>query len=251
MPHWVSLLLLLPAGVFAGVVNTIAGGGSFVTLPLLMLYGLPAQVANGSNRVAILMQTAFASQLYDRHTRLDRRALALLLAPLLPGALLGAYLASTISPESFRGAVGALFLLFTALLVLNRKRLLRTPAAKARAPVAGTVVFFLVGVYGGFLQAGVGVLLLLTMSAFLGRDLAGSNGLKQAVVAAWTLPVVVWFAYEGQVSWVPGLILGVGNLLGAWIGAKMAIAKGNRLIFGVLIAVMTATGLHLLASSLL
>ena len=246
MVDWLPLALLFPAGLLAGIVNTIAGGGSFLTLPLLMMGGLPEQVANGTNRVAILMQTAYASRVYDRHERLDRRALLFLLAALLPGALVGVYLASAISPGHFRQAMGVLFVAFAGLMLVQRKLLMARPSRPVGSRVGAAVVFFMVGVYGGFLQAGVGLLLLVSMAAFLGRDLAASNGLKQAVVAAWTLPAVAWFAWCGQVSWAPGLVLGAGNLLGALVGAKLAIAKGNRLIFSLVVIVMVATAIHLL-----
>ena len=250
MPSWLSLLLLLPAGIFAGVVNTIAGGGSFVTLPLLMLYGLPAQIANGTNRVAILMQTAYASSIYDRHSRMDRSTILRLLTPLLPGALLGAYVASAVSREIFSSAVGGLFLGFTVLLILKRRHLVAGRAKPIASAPTAAITFFAVGFYGGFLQAGVGLLLLLSITAFLGRELAESNGLKQVAVAAWTIPAVAWFAFCGQVSWVPGLVLGIGNLIGARLGARLAISRGNGLIFGCLVAVMLLTSVHLLITSL-
>ncbi len=241
MPDWLPLALLIPAGVIAGIVNSIAGGGSFLTLPALMLTGLPDQVANGTNRIAVLMQTVFASYLYHQHERLDRKVIGKVLVPMLPGALVGAYLASEVDPKAFQGAVGLLFLAFSVLMIAKRRRLIDEGAVKvASRPVAWASLFG-VGVYGGFLQAGVGLLLLLSLSASLGTDLAGSNALRQSVVAVWVVPVLAWFAYRGQVQWLPGIILGVGNLVGAKIGTRLAIEKGNGLIFACLVAVMLLT----------
>jgi uncharacterized membrane protein YfcA len=106
--------------------------------------------------------------------------------------------------------------------------------------------FFAIGMYAGFLQAGVGLLLLVALSALQGRELVDANGVKLAVIAIWIVPSVIWFALAGQVEWLPGLLVGVGNFFGARVGARWAVKKGNRLIFAVLVLVMVATGVSLL-----
>ncbi len=242
---WFVVLVVL-AGIIAGVVNTIAGGGSFLTLPALLLLGLSDHVANGSNRVAILMQTAYAAWLYHQKVPIDGRALKRSVAILLPGACLGIYVASALEPASFRGAVGVFFLGFTALMWVQRQKLLGT--VKASSPWLLGPVLFAVGAYGGFLQAGVGLLLLATLPSFLGVDLKHANGLKLALVFTWTLPAVLWFAWVDQVEWTAGLVLGAGNLIGAQLGARLAVERGNRLIFAALISVMALTGARLLWS---
>jgi uncharacterized protein len=246
MSELLPLLLLIPAGLIAGVVNTLAGGGSFLTLPALLLFGLSEQLANGTNRVAILIQTAYAAYLFDRHERIERVVLGRLVLLLLPGALVGIYVASRLSAEMFRGWMGGLFLLFAALMLLNRRRLLLPGVRMPRESWLSVGALILVGVYGGFLQAGVGLLLLLCMRVFSGTELLDANGLKLALVAVWTLPAVLWFAACGQVEWLPGLALGVGQLLGANLGTRLAFAKGNPLIFTSVLAVMLATAAHLL-----
>lgn len=249
-PEWVELwpYLLLPiAGFAAGVVNTIAGGGSFLTLPCLMLVGLSEQVANGTNRVAILLQSLYAVRLYHQARPIDTKALPRLVLPSLPGLATGAYLATTLSPSAFRGAMGVLFLAFVGFMLLKPTLLLGAKRQDAmKSPLVVALVFFAIGAYAGFLQAGVGLLLLVSMAGLQGRELVDANGLKIAIVAVWIVPTVAWFAWQDQIEWLPGLTLGAGNFLGARVGAKLAIAKGNRLIFGLVVVVMVATGLSLL-----
>lgn len=239
-----AYVLLPVAGFVAGVVNTVAGGGSFLTLPVLLLTGMPEQVANGTNRVAVALQSLYAVPLYHRRQPIELTALPKLLPVSLAGLGLGAWLATHLSADSFRGAMGSLFLGFVALMLVRPKLLLQGRSQRA-PPAVRLPALFLVGVYGGFLQAGVGILLLLLLSLLEGRDLKQANGLKLAIVAVWILPVVVFFALSGQVRWLPGLLVGAGNMVGARLGVRLAAQKGNRLIFFFVIGVMSLTGVRL------
>ncbi len=242
---WIYALLPL-AGFVAGVVNTIAGGGSFVVLPCLILLGLPEQIANGTNRVAIALQSLYSVRAYHARRPIDARALPRLLWPSLPGLGCGMALATYLPPAIFRGAVGVLFLVFVVFLLLQPKLLLEKRSAPAWPRSVEVVAFFGIGMYAGFLQAGVGILLLVALAALQGRELVDANGLKLAVVGVWIVPTVIWFAATGQVQWGPGLLVGVGNFMGARLGARWAVEKGNKLIFGFMVAVMVVTGLGLL-----
>lgn len=243
MPEALAYALLPVAGFVAGIVNTIAGGGSFLTLPCLMLIGLPEQLANGTNRVAIALQSLYAVRVYHQQRPIDWRALPPLLGPSLPGLLLGAWVATEVSPAVFRDAMGVLFLAFVVILLLQPRRLLeKRQAARARAPTLQALALFVIGAYAGFLQAGVGVLLLLSLVALQSRELVDANGIKLAIIAVWIVPTVLLFAIRDQVEWLPGLMVGAGNFLGARVGAQLAVRRGNRLIFGFVVAVMLVTG---------
>lgn len=246
MPEWLGLALLLPAGMLAGIVNTLAGGGSFVTLPLLMLTGLPEQLANATNRVAIVAQSAYASHVYERHQPFERRVVGRLLLPLVPGAVLGGVIASLLRPDLFRGVLGIVFVAFAVLMLLQRRQLLGGQAQGRLREPWSSLGLFAIGLYGGFLQAGVGLLLLLLLPRVLGRDLAAANAFKQLLVAIWTIPVLLWFALRGEVAWLAGVLLASGNLVGAKLGTRLAIEKGSPLIFACLIGIMVLTGLRLL-----
>jgi uncharacterized protein len=243
---WIYALLPL-AGFVAGVVNTIAGGGSFLVLPCLMLLGLPEQVANGTNRVAIALQSLYSVRAYHRQRPIDRAAVWRLLRPSLPGLAVGFVLATVLPPRAFRSVVGALFLGFVAFMLAQPKLLLQQEPRPRKWPRGVEfAAFFGIGMYAGFLQAGVGLLLLVALAALQGRELVDANGVKLALIAVWIVPTVVWFAFARQVEWGPGLLVGVGNFFGARVGARWAVTKGNRLIFVILVLVMISTGLSLI-----
>jgi uncharacterized membrane protein YfcA len=243
---WVYVLLPL-AGFASGVINTLAGGGSFIVLPCLVLLGMPEQVANGTNRLAIALQSLYSVRAYQKRRPIEVSALPGLLIPSLPGLALGAAVATFSSPSAYRQVVGALFLAFAGLMLLEPRLLLE----KREGPRAGSralqvIVLFVIGVYAGFLQAGVGLLLLAALAVLQRRELVEANGLKLAVIAVWIVPTVIWFALARQIEWVPGLLVGVGNFVGASVGARWAVSKGNRLIFAVVVGITAVTGLSLL-----
>lgn len=243
---WIYALLPV-AGFVAGVVNTIAGGGSFLVLPLLVLLGMPDQIANGTNRIAIALQSLYSVRAYHVKRPIDPRAVVRLLIPSLPGLVVGFVLATFLSPAVFRTVVGALFLAFVAFMLLQPRLLLqKREQPTVRPRVVLWAVLFAIGAYAGFLQAGVGLLLLVALSVLEGRELVDANGLKLALIAVWIVPTMVWFAAAGQVEWLPGLLVGVGNFWGAKVGASWAVKKGNQLIFGFLVVVMVVTGVGML-----
>lgn len=248
MPEdWAWYLLLLPVGFIAGVVNTIAGGGSFLTLPALMwCCGLPAQTANGSNRIAILIQSGYGTHLYRKQGRLDGPASLRLLPPMLLGAVAGAYLASVLAPDVFEIVFGVLFLLMAGVMAANPKALLATGIKPRGSAWVEVPLFIGLGLYAGFIQAGVGVLLLISLSLCSGLDLSRANGVKLAVVAVVQVLALGIFAWQGQVDWIAGAVLAAGNTAGAPLGAKLAMRKGAKLIFAFVLIVMVATGAKLL-----
>lgn len=247
MPDWAWYLLLIPAGFIAGVVNTIAGGGSFLTLPALMfLCGLDPKIANGTNRVAILFSTVSASATFHKHGYIDPKLVTRLTLPTLVGVPVGALLAIYLPADAFRPVFGGIFLAMAVLLALKPKLLTDTERQPPRALSAELALFFGIGVYVGFIQAGMGILLLLGISLFHARELVGANGVKNVIGFILTLVALAVFVAYDQVEWAPGLIMALGNVLGGYVGAKLAIEKGRRLIFAFLIVVMIATGLKLL-----
>lgn len=225
-------LVLAVAGVFAGFMNTLAGGGSLLTLPALMLIGLPADVANGTNRVAILAQTIASTGFFDREGRLDRGGLVPLLVPSLLGAAVGATVASRLPPEILRPVLLAVMSAIALVLLVAPGILAPAPDAGARRKPGPTAfgVFFLIGMYGGFAQAGVGIFLIAGLGGLLRYDLVHANALKSAIAACFTLLALAIFLLAGQVRWVPGLALAVGMVLGARLGVLLAVRSGGAFL---------------------
>lgn len=248
MLEWYWYLLLILAGFAAGIVNTIAGGGSFLTLPALMfICGLDPKIANGTNRVAILFSSAIASLTFRKHGHLDTRLAKRLTIPTLCGVPAGALLAIYLPSEAFEPVFGGIFVCMAILILLNPKRFMATEVVQSESPRKIFVAFFAIGIYVGFIQAGMGILLLIAMSLLNTGDLLSSNAVKNLIGFLVTLAATIVFAAYDLIDWVPALIMAVGNMAGGFVGAKLAIKQGNKLIFGFLIVVMLATGVKLIA----
>ncbi|QDT12102.1 sulfite exporter TauE/SafE family protein [Stieleria marina] len=246
-----NYLMLVVAGFAAGIINTIAGGGSFLTLPALMLFGLDPKIANGTNRVAVLFSSGSAVATFHKHGHLDRKLANRLTIPTLLGVPLGALLAVYLPAEAFEPVFGVIFLVMAGLLIKNPKRITESHVAAESSKRWIAPVFFGIGIYVGFIQAGMGILVLLAMGLLNTGDLVASNAVKNWIGFLVTLAAIVMFAIYDLIDWVPGLVMATGNVLGGVAGAKLAIKKGNRLIFGFLVVVMVATGTKLIASSFL
>tara|TARA_R110001592_G_scaffold97408_3_gene279022 strand:+ start:5625 stop:6407 length:783 start_codon:yes stop_codon:yes gene_type:complete len=223
-PAFAALLVLI--GLVAGVINTLAGGGSNLTLPALMLMGLPADVANATNRLGVLMQSLAAAKDFDRRGQLVRHDLWNILKPTLLGSLLGAVIAAFAPSEWLKPAL-LMAMVSMALLILIRPSIIAPPLgtealAMADSPNSAWTLFF-AGVYGGFVQAGVGFILIAALAGSLRYDLVKTNAIKMVCTAALTMAALAVFIWQGLVAWVPGMILAVGTVVGAKIGVRIAI----------------------------
>ena len=245
-----SLALLVAVGVAAGWINTVAGGGSMLAVPALMLLGLPADMANGTSRVAIVAQCGVGTLGFARAGKLDRSALAAALPPILLGAAAGAYAATIIPNAIFKPVLIGTMILMAFTLWLSPGALAppedSTPLDPRQKPVAW-LALLATGAYGGFLQAGVGLVLLAVLAGLLRQDLVRANGLKVAVVLIYSVVAVGIFVWRGKVEWLPGMVLAVGNMIGAQLGVRFAVNKGQTAIKRVVFAMVLATCVVLLA----
>ncbi len=221
-----SVLLLSITGFLAGGINTVAGGGSNLTLPALMILGLPADIANGTNRVAITLQCIVGLAGYDKHGTLDRPALLPVLIPSVTGGFCGA-LAAAVIPNLFLKPILLGTILLMALVILLRPSVIAPPPGTQNLSPADNRGawwgLFAAGLYGGFVQAGVGFILLAALAGGLRYDLLRANALKTACALAFTgVALIVFIAFD-QVWWVPGLILAAGSMAGAHLAVKIAV----------------------------
>lgn len=222
---WWEMLLLVVGGLVAGVVNTMAGGGSMLTIPLLVLAGVPGNQANGSNRIGILTSNAAAVVSFRRSGVHVTRTLPVLV-PVVVGSLVGAVLIGRVADATFERVFGLLMIPLVILTVLK-------PRARTDVPPWPTwvtvVVFGLVGLYGGAFQAGIGLVLLAALTR-AGYDLVTANSIKVLVNTVVTFVALPVFIARGDVVWVPALLLASGFTAGGWFGAKLAIRGGERLV---------------------
>lgn len=230
-------LLLVGGGALAGVINAMAGGGSSLTVPLLVLAGVPGNAANGSNRVGILASTISTTASFHRRGVTAYREAAGILAPVIVGSLVGAFAISRLADDQFETIFGILML---PIIFLS----LREPRTPSVGPVwsrrTTLVVFFGIGIYGGAVQAGVGLVLLAALTR-AGHDLIKANVIKVLVNVVTTAVALPVFIISGNVHWGPALVLATGLVGGGWVGARIAVEGGERVIRAVM--VVAALGL--------
>ncbi len=228
-----AILLLSGTGFLAGIINTLAGGGSNLTLPALMMLGLPADVANGTNRVAVLMQGVVGVAGFDKHNSLDRPAVLPILIPTIIGGSAGA-LAAALLPNLYLKPVLLLTILSMSAVILLRPSVIApepgTPTLSPRDSQGAWWGLFGAGVYGGFVQAGVGFILLAALAGGLRYDLVRANALKMACALAFTLVAMIIFVIFDQIRWMPGLILALGTMLGAHLAVNFAVRASQNTI---------------------
>ncbi len=240
----VSVLLLLFAGLLAGFINTLAGGGSLLAIPALIFAGLPSPIANATNRVAVLLQNSVATLQFHRKGQLDLKEGILLGLPALVGSILGAFLAVDINEALFDKILGVVLILI--LVTLFFKPSMWVEQTNKTLPLWMRIpVFFVIGIYGGFIQAGVGFLLLTALSLAVGYDLVKSNALKVTIVLLFSGMSLLIFALSGKVVWLYGFILAAGNMTGAYVGVRFAVKRGAKQVRWVVVAAVAVSALKL------
>lgn len=246
--EWYTYLAIIVVGIIAGFINTLAGSGSLLTLPLLIFLGLPANVANGTNRVGILLQTIVAVGSFRKKKVFHYSEGTWLVIPASIGSLLGALVAVNFSERILSLFIGGLLIFMFFIILIKPERWLREQAGKIDGSPKfwRMVIFFFIGVYGGFIQAGVGFFLLAGLVLGMGADLIKANALKAYIILVFTILALVVFIINGQVNLKVGLILAVGNMIGAWLGAHTAVSWGPKFVRIILLVAVFLSAAKLL-----
>ena len=246
-PYLWQIPVLVLVGVVAGFLNVLAGGGSLMTLPLLIFFGLPVATANGTNRIAILCQNIFAIAGFKRQGVFPIRIALICTPPALIGSYIGANMAITVDEMLFRRILAVVMigvLIFMIIDPLKRLQRSEMPMTPIRLTVL-IVSFFGIGVYGGFVQAGVGFIIITGLLVH-GLDLVRINAIKVLVIFAFTIVALGVFVVHGQVDYVLGLALATGNSLGGWFATHMAVKKGHEWIKRFVIVTVFILAMRLL-----
>lgn len=233
----IDAALVVGAGLVAGIVNAMAGGGSLLTVALLNVFvGLPGLVANGTNRVGVLVQNASSVASYRKEGIRGFRRAVPVMVPVIVGSLLGSLLVSSVTDETFERIFG---ILMVPLLFLSLRSPKNVGSQINWHPVTTAVIFFGIGLYGGAFQAGVGLLIVVALSRS-GLDLVNANAVKVVVILVLTTIAVPVFIVRGQVDWGFAVVLAIGFAAGGWIGARVAVRGGEKIIKPVLIGAVVA-----------
>ena len=245
--EWYLYPAIIAVGIFAGFINTLAGSGSLLTLPLLMFLGLPATVANGTNRVAIFLQNVVAVKSF-RNQEVFRYSEGIWLAlPAAAGSFIGSMVAVHFNEKILSAFIGGLLVVMFFLILLKPDRWIKSMAGTIdpSPKLSRIVIFFLIGIYGGFIQAGVGFFLLAGLVFSVGADLVKANALKVFVILIYTAVALVVFFINGQVNIKIGLVLATGNMIGAWLGSRSAVRGGPKFVRGILLFAILVSALKL------
>jgi uncharacterized membrane protein YfcA len=239
--EFVHVVLLLGGGLVAGIVNAMAGGGSLLTVPLLVFAGVPGNTANGSNRVGVLANSLSAASTFRRLGVAGLAGIGRILGPAVVGSLIGSVVVSQLADDTFERIFG--FVMIPILIMSLRKPDVARMADRPQWPTwVTTLVFFGIGLYGGAFQAGVGLVLIVALSR-AGVDLVVANNIKSIVTFVFTVFALPVFIINGDVDWAPAMVLAMGLAVGGFIGAHITVAGGEKVVRPVLVvAVLVFAG---------
>lgn len=245
--EWYMYLAVIAAGLFAGFVNTLAGSGSLITLPLLMFLGLPANIANGTNRIGVFVQSLVSSLSFRKQKLYTVEEGLWMSVPAVAGALLGSLIAVRINERIMELLIGGLLIFMFFIILYKPEQWVRDHARSVtlRHRFWVPVIFFFIGIYGGFIQAGVGFFLLAALVLGSGLGLTRANAHKVLIVAAMTAIALVVFIISDQVYYLYGIILAVGQGIGAWLGSRVAVSWGPGVVRIILLVAIMASALKL------
>lgn len=242
-----QLGVLALAGFASGWINVIAGGGSLLTVPVMVFMGLPGPVANGTNRIAIIVQSLSAIASFRAKGFSDFRLSASLAAAASVGAYFGARVGVSLDGVWFNRTVAAVMIAVMILMATGEDKARPGPDAtsKAKNLALGHLLMIGAGFWGGLIQIGVGFLLMPILYRVMGLDLVRVNMHKVFIALVFTLVAFLVFASRVAIVWEAGAALAVGTAIGGWMGAHATIAKGEKLIKRALFAMLAAMAVKL------
>ena len=235
--NWWKACLLLLTGAVAGFINTFSGGGAMITVPTLILMGMPADFANATNRIGTLQQSLTSTVGFERAGKLEKKAALTMLAPTASGAVLGAFAATWIPGDVFKPVILGVMISFALIMILLPEVIIppesTRPYSLRERPLALAMLFG-AGVYAGLVQAAVGFILMAALAAGLRYDLVRTNALKVVCTAFFSVAAIPVFIAAGLVDWVPAILIALGMTVGAVLSVRFALTVSQRVTKWVL-----------------
>ncbi len=242
-----EIIVIILAGIIVGFINTLSGGGSVISLSLLLILGLPANIANGTNRISIFFQTLSSVSSFTRQKMFTDLRPVWLAVPATVGAVLGAYLAVDVNTRVIEIAMAAAMVIMLFFLFYKPDKWLKENPMLLSGPLRWwqLTIFFAVGFYGGFIQVGVGYFLLMALVLGVGYDLVKANAVKNLIVFFYAIFALLVFIIDGKVNYLYGIILSVGSIIGALIASHLAVKRGAGFIRAVILLSVVLTILQI------
>ncbi len=242
----IEITILIVAGVFVGFINTLAGGGSVISLSVFMFMGLSPTLANGTNRITIAIQTLTAVTSFKQQKVLDHKKAMILSIPALIGSFIGARIAVDVNEIIFERVFAGVMLVMLFFILFKPQKYLygREEILKKKINIWLLLIFFFIGIYGGFIQVGMGYFLLAGIVLGAGFDLIKANAVKVFIALSIVIIALTVFLLNDQVKWMPGLIMGAGSIVGALIASRLAVKKGINFVRWVIIVLISVFFLH-------
>ena len=241
-----NALILIVAGLFAGFANTVAGGGSLISLPVMIFLGLPAGIANGTNRIALFSQNIFAIagfkskgvSAYPYSLYLGISALA--------GAAIGAKMSIELDDSTFQKILAVVMILVVIVTLFNPAKTGNLHERMGRKHIiTGIITFFFVGIYGGFIQVGIGFIMIAALTHINHFSLVKTNSAKVFIALVYMISAIVVFIIEDKINWTYGIVLAIGNSAGAWFGSRWSVDRGDVWIKRVLVVMVIGMAIRL------
>ncbi|MDP8268625.1 MAG: sulfite exporter TauE/SafE family protein [Candidatus Tenebribacter davisii] len=224
----IFLISLFFIGIIAGFINTLAGGGSALVLPILIVAGIPSPIANATNRVAILLQNITGSYRFHKHNVLEVRSIVHITIAAIIGAVAGSIFAVNITSAYYDKILAVVFIIILILMLKPHKK--KSALTSTLPKWLEFIIFIIIGFYGGLVQVGIGFIFLATLNLIEEFDLIKANAIKVFIIMSYTFFTVIIFALSGKIIWKYGLVLASGNVIGAFIGVKAAITGGEKFV---------------------
>lgn len=236
MAEYLYPIIVFFSGIAAGIINIMAGGGSTITLGVMIMMGMDASVANGTNRIGLMIESSSGVMAFKSEKYADFKESLKLALFTVPGAIIGAIWATKISNELFQQilAVVMIFILIT-LFLPKTKPAEGNGAENSKRKILIYPAMLLIGFYGGFVQVGIGFILMGALRHILSLDLIRVNMHKVFIVFVYTIPLLFVFGLTGNINWFYAIFLAAGYAVGAWWSAKISVAKGEKVVKGVLV----------------
>lgn len=242
------VLSLILSGLLVGFINTLAGGGTVISISLFMMFGLPITVANGTNRIAVLLQTLTSTATFKSKKMLDVKKGFYLGIPTIIGSIAGAFIAVDLDEKIFERAFAVIMLIMLFFIIYKPEKWLngQENLISKKISFSQCIIYLLIGFYGGFIHVGVGYFILGALVLLSGYDLVRANAIKVFIVLLYAPFTIIVFVVNNQINYEYGLIHAIGNIIGAYIASKYAINRGSNFVRWIVIVIIIITSLHLL-----